>query len=210
MVTLLQDLRFGLRMLAKNPGFTAVAVLTLALGIGGNVAVFSLLDTVMLRPLPYSHPERLYMLFPYEKNPQHAQVASSYPNFQDWREQSHAFEAMAGYHEESFNLTGTADPERLYGLYSTPGLFALLGIPPLLGREFSPHDDPHVVLLSYELWRRRFGGDAGIIGKPIHLEGMPYTVLGVLPPHFSFPPQRWEGTPEVFVPVIPNPDRGWH
>jgi putative ABC transport system permease protein len=135
-------------------------------------------------------------------------VASSYPNFQDWHEQSHALEAMAGYREGSFNLTGTPEPERLHGLYSTPGLFALLGIPPLLGREFSPTDDPHVVLLTYELWRRRFGGDAGIVGKPIHLEGMAYTVLGVLPPHFQFPPHRWEAAPEVFVPVIPNPQRG--
>lgn len=208
MSTLLQDLRYGFRMLARNPGFTAVAVLTLALGIGGNVAVFSLFDAVMLRPLPYSHPDRLYMFFPYEKSPQNAMVASSYPDLQDWREQSHAFEAMAGYRFESFNLTGTTEPERLDGLYSTPGLFALLGIPPLLGREFSPTDDPHVVLLTYELWRRRFGGDAGIIGKSIHLEGRAYTVLGVLPPHFSFPPQRWEGTPEVFVPAIPNPERG--
>ncbi|HMD95808.1 MAG TPA: ABC transporter permease [Terriglobia bacterium] len=210
MTTLLQDLKFGLGMLAKNPGFAAVAIITLALGIGGNVAVFSLLDTVMLRPLPYSHPERLYMFFPVDAQYHHGQVASSYPNFQDWREQSHAFEAMAGYHEESFNLTGTTEPERLNGLSSTPGLFALLGIPPLLGREFSPHDDPHVALLSYELWHRRFGGDAGIIGNSIYLEGRAYTVLGVLPPHFIFPPQRWEGTPEVFVPVIPNPDRGWH
>ncbi len=208
MATLLQDLKFGLRMLAKNSGFTAVAVLTLALGIGGNVAVFSLLDAVMLRPLPYSHPERLYMFFPFEKSPHRAQVASSYPNFLDWHEQSHAFEAMAAYHEVSFNLTGTTEPERLHGLSSTPGLFALLGIPPLLGREFSPNDDPHVVLLSHELWQRRFGGDAGIVGKSIYLEGGTYTVLGVLPPHFSFPPQRWEGTPEVFVPVIPNPERG--
>ena len=150
------------------------------------------------------------MFFPYEKNPKHAVVASSYPDFQDWHEQSRAFAAMAGYRFESFNLTGTTEPERLYGLYSTPGLFALLGIPPLFGREFSPTDDPHVVLLSYELWRRRFGGDAGIIGKPIHLEGMAYTVLGIIPPHFSFPPQRWEGTPEVFVPAIPNPERGSH
>ena len=210
MLTLIQDLRYGLRMLSQNPGFTAVAIITLALGIGGNVAVFSLLDAVMLRPLPYSHPDRLYMCFPYERNPQRAMVASSYPDFQDWHAQSHAFEAMAGYRDGSFNLTGTTDPERLYGLYSTPGLFALLGTPPLLGREFSPTDDPHVVLLSYELWRRRFAGDAGIIGKPIHLEGMAYTVLGVLPPHFRFPPQRWEGTPEVFVPVIPNPQRGSH
>jgi putative ABC transport system permease protein len=208
MSALFQDLKFGLRMLFKNPGFTAVAVLTLALGIGGNVAVFSLLDAVMLRPLPYSHPERLYMFFPVDTKSGRDLVASSYPNFQDWHEQSHAFEAMAGYHTESFNLTGAAEPERLVGLSSTPGLFALLGIPPLLGREFSPTDDPHVVVLSYELWRRRFAGDAGIIGKPIHLEGMAYTVLGVLPPHFSFPPQRWEGTPEVFMPAIPNPQRG--
>jgi putative ABC transport system permease protein len=204
------DVRYGLRRLAKNPGFTAVAVLTLALGIGGNVAVFSLLDTVLLRPLPYSHPDRLFMFFPFETSPQDAMVASSYPNFQDWHEPSRAFEAMAGYHEESFNLTGTTEPERLDGLSSTPGLFALLGIPPLLGREFSAGDDPHVALLSYELWHRRFGGDAGIIGKSIHLEGRTYSVLGVLPPHFNFPPRRWEGAPEVFVPVIPNPERGWH
>lgn len=208
--TLFQDVRYGLRMLRKNPGFTLVAVLTLALGIGGNVVVFSLLETVLLRPLPYLHPDRLFMFFPFEASPQGAMVASSYPNFQDWHEQSHAFDAMAAYKFESFNLTGTTEPERLDGLYSTPGLFALLGIPPLLGREFSPHDDPHVVLLTYELWRRRLGGDAGIIGKSIYLEGRAYTVLGVLPPHSHFPPYRWGRAPEVFVPVIPNPDRGWH
>jgi putative ABC transport system permease protein len=210
MGTLTQDLKYGFRILAKNPGFTFVAVLTLALGIGGNVAVFSLLDTVLLRPLPYSQPDRLFMFFPVDAKSHHAQVASSYPNFQDWHEQSHAFEAMAGYHEESFNLTGTTEPERLDGLSSTPGLFVLLGIAPLWGREFSSNDDPHVVLLTYELWHRRFGGDAAIIGKSIYLEGRTYSVLGVLPPHFNFPPRRWESVPEVFVPVIPNPERGWH
>ncbi len=204
----LQDVRYGLRQLRRSPGFTAVAVLTLALGIGGNVAVFSLLDAVLLRPLPYSHPDRLFMFFPVETKSQRSMVSSSYPNFQDWHEQSHAFEAMAAFHEESFNLTGTTEPERLDGLSSTPGPFALLGIPPLLGREFSPDDNQHVALLSYELWHRRFGGDAGIIGKSIHLEGRAYTVLGVLPPQFHFPPRRWERAPEVFVPVIPNPDRG--
>ena len=204
----LQDVRYGLRMLAKNPGFTAVAVLTLALGIGGNVAVFSLLDAVSLRPLPYSHPDRLFMLFPIETKSQRAMVSSSYPNFQDWHEQSHAFEGMAAFHEEPLNLTGTPEPERLDGLSSTPGLFALLGIHPLLGREFGPDDHQHVVLLSYELWQRRFGGDAGIIGKSIHLEGRTCTVLGVLSPHFHFPPHRWGRAPEVFVPVIPNPERG--
>src|SRR5208283_1894368 len=101
------DVHYGARLLHRYPGFTAVVVLTLALGIGGNVAVFSLLDAVMLRPLPYSHPEGLYMFFPYEKSPQHAMVASSYPDLQDWHNQSRAFEAMAGYRDESFNLTGT-------------------------------------------------------------------------------------------------------
>jgi putative ABC transport system permease protein len=208
--TLFQDLRYGLRMLRKSPGFTAVAVVTLALGIGGNVAVFSLLDAVLLRPLPYSQPDRLYMFFPIEGKSHRSMVSSSYPDFQDWHQQSHAFEAMAAFSEDTLNLTGTNEPERLDGLYSTPGLFALLGIPPILGREFSASDDPHVVVLTYELWRRRFGGDAGIIGKPIHLEGKAYTVRGILPPHFYFPPNRWEGTPEVFVPLIPNPERGSH
>jgi putative ABC transport system permease protein len=208
--TLWQDIRYGARQLRRNPGFTAVAVLTLSLGIGGNVAVFSLLDAVMLRPLPYSHPEGLYMFFPVETKSGRATVASSYPDFQDWHEQSHTFEAIAGFSGRSFNLTGTTEAERLEGLSSTPGLFALLGIPPLMGREFSATDDPHVALLTYELWRRRFAGDAVIIGKPIHLDGMAYTVLGVLPPHFHFPPDRWGSAPQVFVPLIPNPERGSH
>ena len=206
MSPLVQDVRFGLRMLAKNPGFTVVAVLTLALGIGGNVAVFSLLDTVMLRPLPYSHPERLYLLFPIDSHDHYSSVATTYASFQDWREQNHKFDAMAGYQEEAFNLTGTVAPERLDGLISTPGLLALLGVSPILGREFSPNDDSHVVLLSYELWRRRFDGDATMVGKSIHLDGRAYAVLGILPPHFHFPPNRWEGDPGVFVPFTPNPE----
>ena len=137
-------------------------------------------------------------------------VATSYPDFQDWQKQSRAFESMAGYKEDPVNLTGTAEPERLDALYSTPGLFALLGIAPSMGREFSAQDDPHVALLSYELWQRRFGGDAGLVGKAIHLDGAAYTVLGILPPHFRFPPQRWGDAPEVFVPVTPNPERDWY
>jgi putative ABC transport system permease protein len=207
-----QDLRYGLRTLRKSPGFTAVAVFTLALGIGANVAVFSLLDTVLLRQLPYAHPDRLFMFFPTEAKTGRGMVSTSYPDFQDWREQSHSFEAMAAFDSEDFNLTGTAEPERLRGLCSTPGLFALLGIHPLLGREFSSDDGPRVALLTYELWQRRFAADAGIIGNSIHLEGWAYTVLGVLPPHFYFPPHRYGGglAADVFVPVIPNPGRGWH
>ena len=208
MGSFIQDLRYGIRMLAKNPGFTAVAVFTLALGIGGDVAVFSLLDAVLLHRLPYTQPDRLFRLYPTESRG--AMEAASYPDFQDWRKESHTLEAMAGFHEDSFNLTGTTEPERLNGLCSTPGLFALLGVHPLLGREFSQDDGPRVALLSYELWRGRYAADAGIIGKPVYLDGWAYTVLGVLPPRFYFPPNRWGGAPEVFVPVVPNPGRDWN
>jgi putative ABC transport system permease protein len=203
-----QDMRYGLRQVKRNAGFSVVVVITLALGIGGNVAVFSLLDAVLLHQLTYSQPDRLFRLYPTESRG--AMEASSYPDFQDWQKQSHTFEAMAGFHEDSINLTGTSDPERLKGLFSTPGLFALLGIHPLLGREFSPDDNQHVAVLSYELWQRRFTGNAGIIGKPIYLDGWACTVLGVLPPHSYFPPNRWGGAPEVFVPALPDPDRGWN
>jgi len=196
-------------MLARNPGFTVIAVATLALGIGGTVVLFSLLEAVLLRPLPYAQPDRLFLLLTVEAESQRAMVSSSYPDFRDWQRQSRTFQAMAAFKELPFNLTGTAEPERLSGLASTPGLFAVLGIHPVLGREFSRDDDEHVAVLSYELWQRRFGGDGGIIGKSIHLEGRAYTVLGILPPHVNFPPHRWGPAPDVFVPVIPNPDRGW-
>src|SRR5208282_2717048 len=160
-----QDLRFGLRMLAKNPGFTAVAALTLALGIGGTVVVFSLLDAVLLRPLPYPQPDRLFRVFPSDME------ASSYPDFRDWQRQSRTFESMAAYEELPFNLTGTAEPERLDGSAITPGFFATLGIRPVLGREFTGDDDEHVAMLSHQLWQRRFGSVGGITGKSIHLEG---------------------------------------
>lgn len=207
--TLWQDLRYGARMLRRNPGFIAIAVLTLALGIGGTVVVFGLLEAVLLRPLPYSQPDRLFYISTVEAESRRAMVSSSYPDFRDWQRQSRTFEAMAAFEEQPFNLTGTAEPERLPGVAITPGLFSTLGIRPVLGREFTRDDDEHVAVLSYELWQRRFGGDGRIIGKPIHLEGRAYAVLGVLPPHFRFPPHRWGGVPGVFVPVIPNPDRSW-
>jgi putative ABC transport system permease protein len=205
-----QDLRYGLRQLRRDPGFTAAAVITIALGIGANTAVFSLLDAVLLRPLPYSHPNRLFELFPTRAG--HAMVQASYPDFEEWKEQSRTFQEMAAYEQEDLNLTGTSYPERLRALFSTRGLFALLGTPLALGREFGPDDGPHAVLLSYGLWQRRFAADSAIVGKTIYLEGSPYTILGVLPPRFCFPPVEYEGglTAEVFVPAIPNPDRGWN
>jgi putative ABC transport system permease protein len=205
-----QDLRFAVRILRKNPGFTAVAALTLALGIGGTVVVFSLLDAVLLRPLPYEQPDRLFRVFPLEGKRKHAMEESSYPDFRDWQRQSRTFEFMAAYEELSFNLTGTVEPERLDGSAITPAFFATLGVHPMLGREFAPNDDEHVAMLSHQLWQRRFASDSGIIGRSIHLEGRAYTVVGVLPPQLRFRPQWWGGAAsEVFVPVIPNPERDW-
>jgi putative ABC transport system permease protein len=208
--TLWRDLHFGLRQLRRNPGFTAVAVITLALGIGGTVVVFSLLEAVLLRPLPYWQPDRLFRVFPLQGKRKSAMEASSYPDFRDWQRQSHTFESMAAYRGLALNLTGTAEPERLDGAAITPSLFATLGIRPVLGREFTPDDDEHVSMLSFELWQRRFGSDGGIIGKSIHFEGRAYTVVGVLPPQLRFRPYpRVDAPSEVFVPLIPNPERDW-
>jgi putative ABC transport system permease protein len=209
--TIWQDLRFGTRVLRRNPGFTAVAALTLALGIGGTAVVFSLLDAVLLRPLPYPHSERLFRLFPLEGKRKRGNEQASYPDFRDWQRQTRTFESLAAYEGESMNLTGTVEPECLDGSAITAGFFATLGVSPVLGREFRTDDNESVAILSYALWQRRFGGDAGIIGKPIHLEGRAYTVVGVLPPQVRFRSFPW-ATPisEIFVPLVPTPARNWH
>ncbi len=209
--TIWQDLRFGLRVLRRNRGFTAVAALTLALGIGGTVGVFSLLDAVLLRPLPYPHSERLFRLFPLEGKRKRGVEQASYTDFRDWQRQTRTFESLAAYQGESLNLTGTAEPQRLEGSAITPGFFATLGVAPVLGREFRSEDTESVAILSYTLWQRRFGGDAGIIGKPIHLEGRGYTIVGVLPSRVHFRSHPW-ATPvsDIFVPVVPTPARNWH
>ncbi len=206
-----QDVRFGLRMMAKNRGFTVVAAITLALGIGGTTVVFSLLDSVLLHPLPYPHSERLYRLFPLEGKNRRGVEQASYADFLDWQRQTRTFESLAAYDGESLNLTGTAEPERLEGSAITPGFFATLGVSPLLGSEFRSDDPKSVVILSYTLWQRRFGSDAGIIGKSIHLDGQVYMVVGVLPPQVRFRSMPWAApVSEIFVPVVPNPARNWH
>jgi len=206
-----QDLRFGLRVLRRNPGFTAVAALTLALGIGGTAVVFSLLDAVLLRPLPYPHSERLFRLFPLEGKRKRGVEQASYADFRDWQRQSRTFESLAAYGGDSLNLTGTAEPERVQASTVTPGFFATLGVSPAMGREFRSDDTESVAILSYAFWKRRFGSDAGIVGKPIHLEGRAYTVVGVLPSQVRFRSHPW-ATPasDIFVPVVPTPARNWH
>src|SRR6266480_703508 len=179
-----QDLRYGLRMLAKNPGFTSIAVIALALGIGANSAIFSVVNTVLLQPLPYKNPERLVMVWEEAAHLGFPKNTPSPANFLDWRSQNTAFEAMAAMVEHSFNLTGVGEPERLDGRRVSANLFDLLGVPALLGRTFVPDDDrpgTHVVLLSYSLWQRRFGSDPSVIGRALALNGESYTVVGVMP-----------------------------
>src|SRR6266576_1887612 len=189
-----RDLRYGLRMLAKNPGFTIVAVIALALGIGANSAIFSVVNTVLLRPLPYKNPERLVMVWEENSKQGFPRDTPSPANFIDWRDQNHVFESMAAIVEASFNLTGAGDPERIDGHGVSAGLFSLLGVEPQLGRAFRPEEDKpggsHVVIISYGLWQRRFGSDPGIIGNPINLNGKSFIVVGVMPRTFQFPTRK--------------------
>src|SRR5215204_3819116 len=166
---LLHDLRYAVRMQLKNPAFTIIAVIALALGIGANTAIFSVVNTVLLRPLPYKHPERLVMVWEDATRYGYPRDTPAAANFVDWRDQNQVFESMAAIADTSFNLTGSGDPERLEGRRVSASLFPLLGVEPQLGRVFTAAEDQpgsqRVVLLSYALWQRRFGGDPGIVGK---------------------------------------------
>jgi predicted permease len=185
-----QDIRYALRMLAKNPAFTIVAVVALALGIGANTAIFSVVNAVLLRPLPFKDPEQLVMLW---ENAAHLGFPKDTPspaNFLDWQKQGQSFVGMAAMAERSFNLTGVGEPERLEGRRVSANLFDLLGVPALRGRTFVADDDQpgtHVVLLSYSLWQRRFGSDPGVIGSALTLNGESYTVVGVMPRFVQLP-----------------------
>jgi putative ABC transport system permease protein len=203
METTLHDLRFGLRMMVRSPGFTFIALLTLTLGIGANTAIFSVVNTVLLRPLPYHEPNRLVILW--ETQEQVGQESPSLPDFVDWRERNQSFEQMAVARRDNVNLTGTGEPERLLVRQVTSNFFSTLGVTPQLGRAFSAEEEQTktpVVLLSNSLWKRRFGSDPGLIGKPVTLYDQQFTVIGVLPASFQF------YTPaDVFVPLSFMPDR---
>jgi putative ABC transport system permease protein len=189
-----QDLRYGLRMLLKNPGFTLVAIIALALGIGANTAIFSVVNTVLLRPLPYKDPDRLAMVWEENSKQGFPRDTPATANYIDWRDQNHVFESMAAMNEVSFNLTGTGEPERIDGRFVSASLFQLLGVDPQFGRAFRPEEDRpganHVVILSNGLWQRRFGSDPAIIGRTINLDAESFTVVGVMPRNFQFPSRR--------------------
>jgi predicted permease len=187
--TLWQDLRYGVRVLRKNKGFAAVAVLTLALGIGANTAIFSVVNAAILRPLPYPHPQRLTILWGNVKRARVERRGASYPDYLDWRGQARSFDAMAAFSGNQFALTGIDTPERISGEYVSQPYFSLLGIQPALGRTFSPGEDrvpqrDAVVVLSDGTWKHRFGGDPAIVGRTIQLDGHSYTVIGIAPPGF--------------------------
>ncbi|HEX8557508.1 MAG TPA: ABC transporter permease [Pyrinomonadaceae bacterium] len=186
-----QDVRYGLRTLLKNPGFTAVAVVALALGIGANSAIFSVVNTVLLRPLPYKDPERLVMVWEDAGKHGYPRDTPAAANYVDWRDQNQVFEGMAALADQSFNLTGEGEPERLDGKRVSAALFPLLGVEPQVGRAFFPEEDragaPRVVVLSHGLWQRRFGADPSVVGRALTLNGEPHTIVGVMPQSFQFP-----------------------
>jgi putative ABC transport system permease protein len=197
METLWQDIRYGARMLWKNPGFTAVSILVLALGIGANTAIFSVVNAVLLRPLPYNESERVLLLW--EKAPE-METSVSYPNFVDWRDQSTHFEQIAVFRRDSFNLTGSGESERLLGRMVSASFFKVLRVQPFLGRDFTADEDrpggTPVVILTHGLWKRRFGSDPHVIGKQLLLNEKPYQVIGIAPANFEF----LSGA-DLFVPV---------
>ncbi len=189
---LMQDMRFALRQLRKSPGFTAVAVITLALGIGANTAVFSVIDAVMLRPLPYAHPERLIEAQSAEgQNIEAFNIC--YPDFIDWRAQNHTLEHLVSYHDTQYTLTGLDRPMQVDSEVVSWDLLPALGVQPELGRGFLPEEEKagsRSILISHALWKAQFGGDRSIIGRSLRLSGALYTIVGVMPESFRFPLAR--------------------
>ncbi len=194
MNTLLQDIRFGLRMLLKSPSVSIVATIALALGIGANTAIFSVVNAVLLRPLPFPNPDTLVALFETDTQRGLQRGSHSYPNFMDIRAQNTVFERVSTYRSGDYIMTGRGEPARLQGAVVTADLFPLLGVQPMLGRTFVPDEDKpstnRVVILSHKLFQQRFGGDPSILNQSITLEGINFTVIGVMPASFEFPIQN--------------------
>src|SRR5215510_249212 len=180
MATLIKDIRYGVRGLLKHPGFTAIAILTLALGIGANTAIFSVVNAVLLRPLPYPHPDQLVSLreSSLRKGTDEALTAG---NFLDWRSQSQSFEGMAAYRYEMFSVTGADRPERVAGIIANSNLFSVLKVSPLLGRTFVPEDEgtgeARVAVISYGLWLRRFASDSSVTSRTLTINGKNLSIV---------------------------------
>src|SRR5262245_1430924 len=196
-------MKLALRSFAISPGFTTVAVLTLALGIGANTAIFSLVNAIILRPLAFPQPEQLMLIWNNNTREKIPDDITSWPTFTDWRTQNQTFASMAGYGPGNINLTGSGEPERIPLCSAGDRFFETLGVAPLLGRWFSDEEQTegqnNVAILGHGLWLRRFGGDRDVLGKDIELNGRSRTIVGVMPPGFAFPART-----DVYIPLAPN------
>ena len=205
-----QDLRYGARMLIKNPGFTLIAVITLSLGIGANTAIYTVVDAALLRGLPYRNQDRLIQVWETRRAGEIKQLDASYPDYLDWGRQTEVIESICGYTgwDGSFTLTGRAEPERIEGARVTASFFSVLGVVPILGRAFFPDEDKPgaapTVIISHGLWQRGLGADPRIVGQQLTLDGNSYTVLGVLPKGFQFAPMP---KAQLWTPLRPTPDQ---
>ena len=202
MDTLLQDMRYGVRMVAKSPGFAAIAILTLALGIGANTALFSVVNAVLLNPLPYHQPDRLVAIYARSKEFSHSSI--SYPNFLDWERSQRSFSSLAAFREENYNLTGTGEPERVQAEMVSANFFSVLGVNPIAGRLLRPEEDQAgaqpVALISGGFWKRKFGSAPDALGKTLRLDGLAYTVVGVIPADFRYQSGNFHNS-DVYVPI---------
>jgi putative ABC transport system permease protein len=214
---MLTDFKYAFRVLIKTPGFTCIAVLTLALGIGANSAIFSVVDTVLLRPLPFHHPEQLVMIYGSSNREPNSKQTGSFPDFFDLRDQSQSFSAMAVYVGAGSVLTGVGETQELAGVAVSGEIFSVLGVSPMLGRGFTPEEGragkPNVVLLGHALWQRAFASDPQIVGGQVTMASKTYTVLGVMPPSWKFPVGA--GAADFVMPLEPLvatdvPRRGSH
>ena len=200
--TLFSDVRYGVRMMMRSPGFTIVAILTLALGIGANTAIFSVVNGVLLNPLPFPQPEQLVSLS--ESKPNFVTGSISYPNFRDWQRNNHTFSSMAISRPISFSLTGSGEAEQLQAELLSSDYFSLLGVKPVLGRMFAPGEDEvgaaPIVLISAGLWKRKFGSSPEVLGRTIRLDGSGFTIVGVIPADFDLSTRSFRNS-EVYVPI---------
>jgi predicted permease len=202
MTSFWQDVRYGLRTIAKAPGFAAIVILTLALGIGANTALFSVVNGVLLKPLPFSDFDRIIALF--ERRVQFERASISYPNFLDWQRENHSFEALAAYRSDDLSLTGQGEPEKVHADMVSAEFFSVLGVRPVLGRDFSRDEDRRgaapVAIISNAFWRRKFDAAPSILENRVALDGTDYTIIGVLPPSFHLAMWNFQDS-DVFVPV---------
>ena len=200
---MLQDIRYAVRILSKAPGFTIIAIVTLALGIGANTALFSVVDGVLLNPLPYTQPDRIVAVYTHTRTFNHSSI--SYPNFLDWVRENRSFSGLAAFREDDMNITGVGEPERLRTEMISANFFAVLGVKPVVGRTFFAKEDQigaaPVVLLSEGLWKRKFGGSADAVGKSVSLNGTSYTIVGVIPGDFHYASGNFRFNTDIFVPI---------